>query len=189
LWQLILGARDMAFPPLNALSCWVFLFAGIFLYSSFPFGQAPNAGWFNYVPLSGLEYNTGPNIDIYALGMVLLGASTTVGPANFVVTFIRMRAPGISIDRVPVLVWGTLTASGRNPTCSTAAGRSSGKTCSGCSPIRGSTPCASRHGHCFVSGQVKAGVEGVFSALLRRWSPFPRRTRHIGRRAFSKWCL
>ena len=59
LWPLILGARDMAFPRLNALSYWLFLFAGIFLYSSFPFGQAPNAGWFNYVPLSGLEYNTG----------------------------------------------------------------------------------------------------------------------------------
>ena len=114
LWPLILGARDMAFPRLNALSYWLFLFAGIFLYSSFPFGQAPNAGWFNYVPLSGLEYNTGPNIDIYALGMVLLGASTTVGSANFVVTLIRMRAPGMSIDRVPVLVWGTLTASGGN---------------------------------------------------------------------------
>src|SRR6195952_3598989 len=111
LWPLILGARDMAFPRLNALSYWLFLFAGIFLYSSFPFGQAPNAGWFNYVPLAGLEYNTGPNIDVYALGMVLLGASTTVGSANFVVTLLRMRAPGMSLDCVPVLVWGTFTAS------------------------------------------------------------------------------
>ena len=114
LWPLVLGARDMAFPRLNALSYWVFLFAGIFLYSSFPFGQAPNAGWFNYVPLSGLEYNTGPNIDIYALGMVLLGISTTVGSVNFVATLVRMRAPGMSLNRMPVLVWGTLTASGGN---------------------------------------------------------------------------
>jgi cytochrome c oxidase subunit I len=114
LWPLILGARDMAFPRLNAFSYWVFLFAGIFLYSSFPFGQGPNAGWFNYVPLSGLEYDTGPNIDIYALGMVLLGVSTTVGSINFIATLARMRAPGMSIDRVPVLVWGTLTASGGN---------------------------------------------------------------------------
>jgi len=114
LWPLVLGARDMAFPRLNALSYWVFLFAGIFLYSSFPFGQAPNAGWFNYVPLSGLEYNTGPNIDIYALGMVLLGISTTVGSVNFVATLARMRAPGMSLNRMPVLVWGTLTASGGN---------------------------------------------------------------------------
>ncbi|CAM2159046.1 Cytochrome c oxidase subunit 1 (plasmid) [Pararobbsia alpina] len=114
LWPLALGARDMAFPRLNALSYWIFLFAGLFLYASFPLGEAPNAGWFNYTPLSGLQYNTGPNIDVYALGMVLLGISTTVGSMNFVVTFLRMRAPGMSIDRVPVLVWGTLTASGGN---------------------------------------------------------------------------
>ncbi|CAG4894831.1 cytochrome c oxidase subunit I [Paraburkholderia saeva] len=114
LWPLVLGARDMAFPRLNALSYWIFLFAGIFLYVSFPAGEAPNAGWFNYAPLSGLEYNPGPNIDIYALGMVLLGISTTVGSMNFVVTLMRMRAPGMSLDRMPVLVWGTLTASGGN---------------------------------------------------------------------------
>ncbi|CAA9892198.1 Cytochrome c oxidase subunit 1 [Candidatus Methylobacter favarea] len=111
LWPLLLGSRDMAFPRLNALSYWLFLFAGIFLYVSFPVGQAPNAGWFNYVPLSSLEFDTGPNIDVYALGMVLLGISTTVGSINFVVTLFRMRAPGMSINRVPIMVWGTLTAS------------------------------------------------------------------------------
>lgn len=114
LWPLVLGSRDMAFPRLNALSYWLFLFAGLFLYASFPTGQAPDAGWFNYAPLSGLEYSTGPNIDVYALGMVLLGISTTVGSMNFVVTLLRMRAPGMSLDRMPVLVWGTLTASGGN---------------------------------------------------------------------------
>jgi cytochrome c oxidase subunit I len=114
LWPLMLGSRDMAFPRLNALSYWIFLFAGIFLYASFPLGEAPNAGWFNYVPFAGLEYNTGPNIDVYALGMVLLGISTTVGAINFVVTLFRMRAPGMSINRVPILVWGTLTASVAN---------------------------------------------------------------------------
>ena len=111
LWPLMLGSRDMAFPRLNALSFWFFLFAGLFLYTSFPLGEAPDAGWFNYVPLSGQHFDTGPNIDIYALGMVLLGISTTVGAANFVVTLFRMRAPGMSINRVPILVWGTLTAS------------------------------------------------------------------------------
>ncbi|GAB6850113.1 cytochrome c oxidase subunit I [Paraburkholderia kururiensis] len=114
LWPLVLGARDMAFPRLNALSYWLYLFAGLFLYSSFPLGQAPDAGWFNYVPLSGLEYASGPNIDVYALGMVLLGISTTVGAANFVVTLMRMRAHGMSLNRIPVLVWGTLTASAGN---------------------------------------------------------------------------
>ncbi|HTH61395.1 MAG TPA: cytochrome c oxidase subunit I [Paraburkholderia sp.] len=114
LWPLVLGSRDMAFPRLNALSYWLFLGAGLFLYASFPAGEAPNAGWFNYVPLASGDYDPGPNIDVYALGMVLLGASTTVGAANFVVTLFRMRAPGMSIARLPILVWGTLTASFAN---------------------------------------------------------------------------
>ncbi|WP_433696081.1 cytochrome c oxidase subunit I [Paraburkholderia phenoliruptrix] len=114
LWPLMLGSRDMAFPRLNALSYWAFLFAGIFLYSSFPLGEAPNAGWFNYVPFASLEYNRGPNIDVYSLGMVLLGISTTVGAVNFVVTLFRMRAVGMSVDRLPIIVWGTLTISFAN---------------------------------------------------------------------------
>ena len=111
LWPLLLGSRDMAFPRLNAFSYWIYLFSGIFLYASFPVGRAPDAGWFNYVPYSSLAYNPGINIDLYALGMVMLGVSTTVGSINFIVTLIRTRAPGMSINRVPILVWGTLTAS------------------------------------------------------------------------------
>lgn len=114
LWPLVLGSRDMAFPRLNALSYWVFLGAGILLYASFPRGQGANAGWFNYVPLASATYDPGPNIDVYALGMVLLGISTTVGAANFVITFLRMRATGMSIARLPILIWGTLTASCAN---------------------------------------------------------------------------
>ncbi len=94
LWPLLLGARDMALPRLNALSYWIYLFAGIFLYAAFAIGFGPNDGWFNYVPLAARAYNGGPNIDFYALGMILLGISTTVGAVNFVVTFMRMRAPG-----------------------------------------------------------------------------------------------
>jgi cytochrome c oxidase subunit I+III len=111
LWPLLLGSRDMAFPRLNARSYWTYLFSGIFLYSSFPLGKAPDGGWFNYVPYASLAYNPGPNIDVYALGMLLLGISTTVGSINFVVTLARTRAPGMSLNRVPILVWGTLTAS------------------------------------------------------------------------------
>ncbi|MEO7336516.1 MAG: cytochrome c oxidase subunit I [Caldimonas sp.] len=111
LWPLLLGSRDMAFPRLNAFSYWVFLFSGIFLYASFPLGRAPDAGWFNYVPYASLAYNPGVNIDVYALGMVMLGISTTVGSINFIVSLIRTRAPGMAINRVPILVWGTLTAS------------------------------------------------------------------------------
>jgi cytochrome c oxidase subunit I len=111
LWPLLLGSRDMAFPRLNALSYWVFLFAGLFLYASFPLGKAPDDGWFNYVPYASRAFNPGINIDVYALGMVLLGISTTVGAINFIVTLLRLRAPGMSINRVPILIWGTLTAS------------------------------------------------------------------------------
>lgn len=111
LWPLLLGSRDMAFPRLNAFSYWIFLFASVFLYASFVFGRAPDDGWYNYVPYASQAYNPGINIDVYALGMVLLGLSTTVGAINFIVTLLRTRAPGMSINRVPILIWGTLTAS------------------------------------------------------------------------------
>jgi cytochrome c oxidase subunit 1/cytochrome c oxidase subunit I+III len=111
LWPLLLGSRDMAFPRLNAFSYWAFLFAGIFLYVSFLTGQAPDDGWYNYVPYASKSFDPGPNIDAYTFGMVLLGASTTVGGINFIVTLLRLRAPGMSINRVPIIVWGTLTAS------------------------------------------------------------------------------
>ncbi len=114
LWPLILGARDMAFPRLNALSYWLYLAAGIFMYAGFAIGAGPNDGWFNYVPYANRQYNPGLNMDFYSLGMIFLGISTTVGSANFIVTFLRLRAPGMSINRVPVMIWGTLTASAAN---------------------------------------------------------------------------
>ncbi|GJG86950.1 hypothetical protein tb265_21310 [Gemmatimonadetes bacterium T265] len=111
LWPLMFGARDMAYPRLNALSYWVFLGAGIFLYTSVLVGQMPNAGWFNYVPIASQPYTAGLNIDFYALGLLLLTVSTTVGAVNFVTTFFKLRAPGMSVNRVPILAWGTLTTS------------------------------------------------------------------------------
>jgi cytochrome c oxidase subunit I len=114
LWPLLLGSRDMAFPRLNALSYWVYLASGIFLYAGFLTGNGPNAGWFNYVPYASKAFNPGLNEDFYALGMVFLGISVTVGAANFIVTAFRTRAPGMSLNRLPILVWGTLTASVAN---------------------------------------------------------------------------
>ena len=114
LWPLMLGSRDMAFPRMNALSYWLYIAAGLLLYASFPLGAAPDGGWFNYVPNSASEFSPGPNIDVYCLGLIFLGISTTVGSANFVVTLLRMRAPGMSINRLPIIVWGTLTASVAN---------------------------------------------------------------------------
>jgi cytochrome c oxidase subunit I len=114
LWPLLLGSRDMAFPRLNALSYWVYLAAALFLYTGFLTGVGPNDGWFNYVPYAEKQFNPGLNQDFYALGMILLGISTTVGAANFIVTAFKMRAPGMSINRLPIMVWGTLTASVAN---------------------------------------------------------------------------
>jgi cytochrome c oxidase subunit I len=114
---LMIGARDMAFPRLNAFGYWVVLFGGIFLSISFLFGQAPNAGWFNYAPLneltsgcgaSAVSCTTGLNTDFWALGILMLGISSIAGSLNFVVTILRLRAPGMTINRMPLFTWMTL---------------------------------------------------------------------------------
>jgi cytochrome c oxidase subunit I+III len=105
---LMVGARDMAFPRLNAFSYWVYLGAGLFLHSAFLIGQAPNAGWFNYVPLSDAQFTPGLNIEFYALGIIFVGVSTTAGAINFLVTAFKMRAPGMSLNRIPIFVWGEI---------------------------------------------------------------------------------
>jgi cytochrome c oxidase subunit I len=111
LWPLLIGSRDMAFPRLNAFSYWTFLFSGLFVYSSFVVGQAPDGGWFAYVPLTTASYSPGLNLDFYAIGLVFLTLSTTVGAINFIVTVLKLRAPGMSLDRLPIYLWGTTTAS------------------------------------------------------------------------------
>lgn len=105
---LMIGARDMAFPRLNAFGYWVFLAAGLFLNSAFLVGQAPNAGWFNYPPLSDATFNPGLNIEFYTLGITFIGVSTTVGAINFLVTSFKMRAPGMTLNRIPIFVWGEI---------------------------------------------------------------------------------
>jgi cytochrome c oxidase subunit 1/cytochrome c oxidase subunit I+III len=108
---LMIGARELAFPRLNSFSYYVFVLAGIYMYASFLIGQAPNAGWFNYTPLSGPLFDAGLNIDFYALGLLFLGISTTVGAVNVIVTILKMRAPGMSIARMPLMMWSSLTMS------------------------------------------------------------------------------
>ncbi|MEV1329404.1 cytochrome c oxidase subunit I [Micromonospora costi] len=102
---LMIGSRDMAFPKLNALGYWVFLFAGLFMWASLPFGAAPNAGWFAYVPLTDDVNTPGLHMDVYALGLIFLGIATTAGSINFIVTALKLRAPGMSLNRVPLFVW------------------------------------------------------------------------------------
>src|SRR5881275_2246756 len=105
---LMIGARDVAFPRLNAFSYWVFLFGGMFLYSSFLLGGAPAGGWFGYAPLSEQPAS---HMHFYALGLLILGISSTVSAINFAVTIINMRAPGMSLMRMPVFVWMTFVVS------------------------------------------------------------------------------
>ena len=105
---LMLGARDMAFPRLNAFGYWVFLFAGLLMNASFLFGVAPNGGWFNYVPLTGPQYTPQVNIGFYTVGLLFLGISTTAGAINFIVTTFKLRAPGMSLNRIPLFVWAIL---------------------------------------------------------------------------------
>ncbi len=100
-----IGARDVAFPRLNAFSYWVFLFGGIFIYSSWLIGAAPNGGWFNYANLSTVQYSPGPNIDFYALGLQILGIASIAGGVNFITTIINLRTPGMKLMRMPLFTW------------------------------------------------------------------------------------
>jgi cytochrome c oxidase subunit I+III len=111
LLPLMLGARDMAFPRLNALSYWLFLGSGLFIYSSLFMGQAPNAGWFDYVPLALRSYAPGRNIDFYALGLIFNSVSTTAAAINFIVTIFKLRAPGMSLNRMPLFCFAMLAVS------------------------------------------------------------------------------
>jgi cytochrome c oxidase subunit I+III len=108
---LMIGARDMAFPRMNALSFWIFVASGIFMYTGLAIGQAPNAGWFSYVPLASRAFDPGPGQDFYALGLIFNGISTTAGAINFIVTIFKMRAPGMSLNRMPLFCFAFLAVS------------------------------------------------------------------------------
>jgi len=100
-----IGARDVAFPRLNALSYWIFLFGGIFINASFLIGAAPNGGWFGYANLTSEQFSPGLNIDFWVLGLQALGAASIMGGVNFVTTIINLRAPGMRLMRMPLFTW------------------------------------------------------------------------------------
>ncbi|MGE5459319.1 MAG: cytochrome c oxidase subunit I [Solirubrobacterales bacterium] len=103
---LMIGARDVAFPRLNAFSYWAFLLAGVFIYSSWFLGGAPNGGWFGYAPNSVLDPTRG--MTFYAIGLLMAGIASTVSAVNLAVTILNMRAPGMTLFRMPVFVWMSL---------------------------------------------------------------------------------
>ena len=100
-----IGARDVAFPRLNAFSYWVFLLGGLFLNSSFLFGAAPDQGWYGYANLTSRQYSPGMNVDFWMLGLQILGIASLAAAVNFFVTILNMRAPGMSLMRMPMFTW------------------------------------------------------------------------------------
>ncbi len=108
---LAIGARDVAFPRLNAFSYWVFLFGGLLLNASFLVNQAPDAGWFSYANLTEKPFSANAGLDFWALGLQILGVSSLAAAFNFIVTIVNLRAPGMTLMRMPLFVWMTLVTS------------------------------------------------------------------------------
>lgn len=108
---LMIGARDMAFPRLNAFTYWTYLLSGVLLYIAPCLGQAPHAGWFSYAPYTLTRYSPSLGMDFYVVSLVLLTVSTTGGAINFIVTILHLRAPGMAISRMPLFLYSTLTVS------------------------------------------------------------------------------
>ena len=111
LLPLMIGARDMAFPRLNALAYWLFLFGGIFMYSSILFGNAPDMGWFAYAPLREKPYSDLPGADFWALGLFAVGIGSVGTGINIIVTTFTLRAPGMHLKRLPLFAWMTMVNS------------------------------------------------------------------------------
>ena len=108
LLPLMLGTRDLPFPRLTALSYWTYLFGGLLLYSSFLFGLAPDGGWFAYVPLTNRQWSPGLNLDFWDIALSVAEIAAMGAAAEMIVAVLRMRAPGMSINRIPVFGWAML---------------------------------------------------------------------------------
>ncbi|SDX12740.1 cytochrome aa3 quinol oxidase subunit 1 apoprotein [Marininema mesophilum] len=106
-----IGARDVAFPVLNAVSFWLFFVGAMVFNLSFVIGGSPDAGWTNYVPLSGSELTPGVGINYYLWGLQIAGIGTLATGINFFVTILKMRAPGMTLLRMPMFTWSTLVTS------------------------------------------------------------------------------
>jgi cytochrome c oxidase subunit 1 len=103
-----IGARDVAFPRLNAFSYWCFLAGGIILNMSWFFNDAPNQGWYGYAPLTEKSWSPGRNVDFWLLGLQVLGIASVAAGINFIVTIFNLRAPGMTMMRMPIFTWSTL---------------------------------------------------------------------------------
>ncbi len=107
-----IGAPDVAFPRLNALSYWMYLFGGLMVVSGFLVpGGAAAFGWFAYAPLNGAVRSPGAGGDLWTMGLVVAGVSTTLGAVNFITTIMCLRAPGMTMFRMPIFTWNVLFTS------------------------------------------------------------------------------
>jgi cytochrome c oxidase subunit I+III len=111
LTPLMIGTRDMAFPRLNAFGYWVYAIAGVTLYVAFLFGSAPDAGWFNYPPFSGPGFSPGAGIDFWVTMITFIEVAALVAAVELIVTVFKQRAPGMSLNRLPLFVWAQLVMS------------------------------------------------------------------------------
>jgi len=103
-----IGARDVAFPRLNAFGYWTFLAGGLFLNSSWLLGGAADGGWFMYAPNSSVPFSPSHGIDFWVLGLQITGIASLTSAINLIVTIINMRAPGMSLMKMPVFTWMAL---------------------------------------------------------------------------------
>ena len=106
-----IGARDVAFPRLNAFSYWLFLFGSLLLNTSWLVGDAPNGGWFGYAPNSQTLYNPSNGMTFWVISLGVLGVASIAAGLNFIVTIINLRAPGMTMFKLPVFTWMTLITS------------------------------------------------------------------------------
>ena len=108
---LMIGAPDMAFPRINALSFWLLPLAGTIMMLGFFLGGSAAEGWTSYSPLANAKYSPGVGTDLWIVGLILIGTSSILGGINFLVTIFKMRAPGMTMFRLPILVWTILVTS------------------------------------------------------------------------------
>src|SRR3954471_4976047 len=108
---LMLGTRNIAFPRLNAFSYWVYLSGGIFLWASFMLKVGPDVGWFAYTPLSGPDFSPGKRVDVWAQMITFTEVSALAVAVEIIVTTFKQRAPGMTLDRIPLFVWSMLVTS------------------------------------------------------------------------------
>lgn len=105
---LMIGTRSVAFPRMNAYAFWIYLFGGMMLYIAFAMNIGPDAGWFAYVPLAGPEFSPGKRVDFWAQMITFTELSGLLEAVILITTVFKMRAPGMSLNRIPLFVWGML---------------------------------------------------------------------------------